>query len=63
MGLSLTAEGLTCFTCCLVFSVWFVQNIGATSDSEIVVDLSKPPGGKNTLVTEMHAFPKTVFFF
>jgi len=38
----LTDEELARFSCRLVFSVWFVQNIGATSHSEIVVDLSEP---------------------
>ena len=39
-------ERLTCFSCCLVFPMWFVQNVGATSHSEIVVDLSEPSAKK-----------------
>lgn len=41
--MSATAEGLTCLSGCLVFSMRFVQNVGATSHPEIVVDLSEPP--------------------
>lgn len=48
MRSSLTAEGLACFSRRLVFSMWFVQNVGATSHSEIVVDLSEPPVRKCT---------------
>ena len=35
---------LTSFPCSLVLSVGFVQNIGATSNSEVFIDLPEPSG-------------------
>lgn len=58
MALSWTAAGLTRLSCCLVFSMWFVQNVGATSHPEIVIDLSEPPEKKNALIIVLHKFPK-----
>ena len=36
--------GLTRFPCSLVLAVGLVQNVGATSNSEVFIDLPEPPG-------------------
>lgn len=48
-----------CFSSCFMFSMWFVQNVGAPSHAEVVVNLSKPPA-KKIIIFKTGLF---VFFF